>query len=94
MGIAFASAADPSRFRARQFSPSSRGTALIISEIMYHPREAGDTEALEYIEIFNTEPVREEMSGYRISGDIDFTFPPARPSPGAASSSWRATRTR
>ena len=61
--------------RARQLSPSSRGTPLIISEIMYHPREPGGTENLEYIEIFNTEPVSEIMSGYRISGAVDFTFP-------------------
>jgi len=60
---------------ARQFSPSSRGTPLIISEIMYHPREPGGTEVLEYIEIFNTEPVSEIISGYRISGAVNFTFP-------------------
>jgi hypothetical protein len=59
----------------RQLSPSSRGTALIISEIMYHPREPGGTEALEYIEIFNTEPVWESLSGYQISGAVHFTFP-------------------
>ena len=60
----------------RQLSPSSRGTPLIISEIMYHPREAGGTETLEYIEIFNTEPVAENLGGYQISGSVSFTFPP------------------
>jgi len=73
-----AATANPYRSRARQLSPSSRSTPLIISEIMYHPREAGGTEVLEYIEIFNTEPVPENMSGYRISGDVDFTFPSNR----------------
>ena len=65
----------PYMSRARQLSPSSRGTPLIISEIMYHPREADGAETLEYIEIFNTEPVAENLSGYRISGAVEFTFP-------------------
>ncbi|HEY5911014.1 MAG TPA: lamin tail domain-containing protein [Verrucomicrobiae bacterium] len=83
MGIVFASsAADPQLSRARQLSPSSRGTPLIISEIMYHPREPGGTEVLEYIEIFNTEPVSEIISGYRISGAVDFTFPANTSLPG------------
>ncbi|MBE7503458.1 MAG: lamin tail domain-containing protein [Verrucomicrobiales bacterium] len=68
-------AASPPLTRARQLSPSSRGTPLILSEIMYHPREPGGTEILEYIEIFNTEPVAEDLSGYRLTGDVDFTFP-------------------
>ena len=77
LGIVIACAgADPYTSRARQLSPSNRGTPLIISEIMYHPQEAGGTEVLEYIEIFNTEPVPESLSGYRISGAVDFTFPP------------------
>lgn len=66
----------------RQLSPSSRGTPLIISEIMYHPREPGGSEVLEYIELFNTEPVAEIISGYRISGAVDFTFPPNTSLPG------------
>jgi len=61
---------------AQQLSPSNRGTPLIISEIMYHPREPSGTEALEYIEIFNTEPMSENLGGYRISGAVDFAFPP------------------
>lgn len=65
----------PDLSRARQLSPSSRGTPLIISEIMYHPRKAGGIEVLEFIEIFNTEPVSEILSGFRISGAVDFTFP-------------------
>jgi hypothetical protein len=68
-------AANPPLARARQLSPSSRGTPFIISEIMYHPREPGGTEHLEYLEIFNTEPVAEDLSGYRLTGDIDFAFP-------------------
>lgn len=68
--------ANPRLLRARQLSPSSRGTPLILSEIMYHPSEPGGAETLEYIELFNTEPVAEDLSGYRLTGDLDFTFPP------------------
>ncbi|MHC1769199.1 MAG: lamin tail domain-containing protein [Verrucomicrobiia bacterium] len=69
-------ALNPATSRARQLSPSNRGTPLIISEIMYHPREPGGTELLEFVEIFNTEPVSENLSEYRIAGAVEFTFPP------------------
>ncbi len=49
---------------------------------MYHPRENGGTEVLEYIEIFNTEPVSEIIGGCRLGGDIEFTFPPRMALPG------------
>ncbi|HOB97339.1 MAG TPA: lamin tail domain-containing protein [Verrucomicrobiota bacterium] len=75
-------APDPATTRSRQLSPSNRGTALIISEIMYHPRETGGTEVLEYIEIFNTEPVSEIIGGCRLGGDVEFTFPPRMALPG------------
>jgi hypothetical protein len=73
--LAISAAPTQPNTRTRQLSPSSRGTPFIISEIMYHPREPGGTEVLEYIEIYNTEPVSEIMSGYRISGSVDFTLP-------------------
>jgi len=52
--------------------PSSRNTGLIISEIMYHPRL---TNLLEFIELFNAQPYAEDLTGWRISGDVDYTFP-------------------
>lgn len=58
--------------------PSSRRTGLAISEIMYHPREvlwAGRPAELEFVELFNSNPYFEDLSGYRLSGDIEFTFP-------------------
>jgi hypothetical protein len=60
----------------RQLSPSSEGSPLIISEIMYHPADSPDTNSMEFIEIFNTEPVDQHIGGFRISGDVDYTFPP------------------
>ena len=59
--------------------PSSRKTGLVISEIMYHPRDVfvGTNKLeLEFVELFNSNPYYEDISGYRLAGDIDFTFPP------------------
>ena len=55
--------------------PSSRKTGLAITEIMYHPPERADGKNLEFIEVFNSNPFFEDISGYRLTGDIDFTFP-------------------
>lgn len=54
---------------------ASRLTGLVISEIMYHPADrAGISNSLEYVEIFNSGGTPEEISGYRIDGDIHYTF--------------------
>jgi hypothetical protein len=58
---------------------SSRRTGLVISEIMYHPQDTylGANKAeLEFVEIFNSNPFEEDISGHRLSGDIDYRFPP------------------
>src|SRR4029079_9368989 len=52
--------------------PSSRRTSLIISEIMYHPAEVSGL-SLEYIEIFNGQDYYEDLSGYKIDGDVHYT---------------------
>ena len=56
--------------------PSRRRSGLAFSEIMYHPRARNDGRVLEYIELYNSNPWREPLAGYRIDGSIDFTFPP------------------
>lgn len=55
--------------------PSSRNTSLAISEIMYHPIEVPGF-SLEFIEIFNGQDYYEDLSGFRLDGDIHYTFPP------------------
>lgn len=55
--------------------PSTRRGPLILSEIMYHPTHRADGRNLEFIELYNSNPFFEDISGFRISGDIDFTFP-------------------
>ncbi len=59
-------------FDPRQHGTSSRRTALTVTEIMYHPPEGSE---LEYVEIFNTSPLPLQLDGYRLSGQIGFTFP-------------------
>ncbi len=56
--------------------PASRRTGLVFSEIMYHARPAGDAgRQLEFVELYNADTIFEDLGGWRISGDIDFTFP-------------------
>ena len=65
--------------RTEPLGPSSRKTGLVISEIMYHPRDVylGTNKAeLEFVEIYNSNPYYEDISGYRLSGEIDYVFPP------------------
>jgi hypothetical protein len=62
---------------------SSRKTSLVISEIMYHPVPAGSKD-LEFIELFNANPFFEDISGFRLSGEVDFVFPEGTILPGGA----------
>jgi len=55
--------------------PSSRLSALVISEIMYHPRERADGRNSEFIELYNADLIDQDLTGHRISGDVDFSFP-------------------
>jgi hypothetical protein len=55
--------------------PSSRKTGLAITEIMYHPKPREDGRNLEFIELMNTLPWFEDISGYSISGDVGYTIP-------------------
>ena len=53
----------------------SRRTGLVISEIHYHPVARLDGKNLEFIELYNSNPWIEDLAGFRLSGDVDFTFP-------------------
>lgn len=64
--------------------PSSRKTGLAITEIMYHPATRNDQRDLEFIEILNTQPFFEDLSGFRLSGDIEYVFPPGTILPSGA----------
>jgi hypothetical protein len=56
--------------------PSSRKTGIVITEIMYKPARRDDGRVIDYVEIFNSNPFFEDISGWRLSGDIDYKFPP------------------
>ncbi|MDA7680206.1 lamin tail domain-containing protein [bacterium] len=55
--------------------PAARTTGLVITEIHYHPRPQDDGLNLEFIELYNSQPWAEDLSGHRISGDVDYHFP-------------------
>lgn len=56
--------------------PSSRRTGLAFTELMYHPAPRADGRKIEFIELYNSNPFYEDISGYRVSGDVSYTFPP------------------
>lgn len=65
--------------------PCSRKTPIVISEIMYKPAPRADTNNLEFIEIYNSNPWFHDISGYRLVGDnLQYTFPAATIIPGGA----------
>jgi hypothetical protein len=66
--------ADESALR-EPLGPSSRRTPIVISEIMYHPAPRSDGRNLEYVELYNSQPWVQDLSGYSLVGDIDFVFP-------------------
>ncbi|MBI1840159.1 MAG: lamin tail domain-containing protein [Verrucomicrobia bacterium] len=53
----------------------SRRTQFVISEIMYHPPQRGDGRNLEFIEVYNSNPFPEDLSGHQIAGDVNYAFP-------------------
>src|SRR5439155_6034153 len=57
--------------------PSSRTPPFVITEIMYKPFPSTNASggSLEFVEIYNSNPFFEEISRFRLSGDIDYTFP-------------------
>ncbi len=60
---------------AEPLGPSSRNTGIIISEIMYNYGWRPDGRVIEYIELYNSNPYTEDISGYMIKGLINYTFP-------------------
>ena len=62
--------------------PSSRKTGWAITEIMYHPARRVDGKNLEFIELYNSNPFFEDLGEYRLTGDIDYTFPKGTVVPG------------
>jgi regulation of enolase protein 1 (concanavalin A-like superfamily) len=56
--------------------PCSRLTPFVISEIMYKPAPRADTNNVEFIELYNSNPFFEDLSGFQIAGgSVSYTFP-------------------
>jgi len=55
--------------------PARRTTGLIINEVMYNPTNRPDGRNLEFVELHNSDITAENISGWRLSGTIEFTFP-------------------
>src|SRR5205823_14676727 len=57
--------------------PSSRRTGIVLTEIMYKPAPRNDTNNLEFIELYNSNPFFHDISGYKLAGEnLTYTFPP------------------
>ncbi len=55
--------------------PSTRHGPVVLSEIMYHPAPRTDGREVEFIELYNANPYFEDLSGWQLSGQVEFTFP-------------------
>lgn len=65
--------------------PSSRKTGIVISEIMWKPAPRTDGNNLEFVEIYNSNPFFQDISGYQITcADMHYTFPANTLIPGGA----------
>lgn len=63
--------------------PSSRKSPIAISEIMYKPAPRADGLNLAFIELYNSNPWFQDISGYQVvAGQMAFTFPPGTVMPG------------
>jgi hypothetical protein len=50
--------------------------SVILSEVLYHPLgTAEEAESLEFVELYNDEPLPRDLSGYRLEGGAYFLFP-------------------
>jgi CotH kinase protein/Lamin Tail Domain len=55
-------------------SASSRSMALVVSEVMYHSADDGET--LEFVELYNERAVFEDLSGCAFIDGIEYVFEP------------------
>ena len=59
-----------------QLGPSARTTPMVISEIMYKPAPRADGKNVEFIELYNSNPWYQDISGYQLTcADMSYTFP-------------------
>lgn len=54
--------------------PSTRRTAITFSEVHHQPPTDGTGRDLRFVELYNSNPFPEDLSGWSLTGDMDFTF--------------------
>ena len=65
--------------------PSSRTTGIVISEIMYKPAPRTDGNNTEFLELYNSCPFFQDISGYQVTcADMSYRFAPNTLIPGGA----------
>ena len=65
--------------------PSTRKTGIVISEIMWKPAPRADTNNVEFLEIYNSNPFFQDISSYQVTcADMNYTFPTNTLIPGGA----------
>ncbi|MBN8249194.1 MAG: lamin tail domain-containing protein, partial [Verrucomicrobia bacterium] len=55
--------------------PFVRSTGLVLSELHYHPMDDTSGRDLEFLELHNAGSIPEDLSGARLFGEIEYTFP-------------------
>ena len=63
------------RPNAEPMGPATRRGPYVFSEIHYHPQDRVDLKNLEFIEIYNSQAWAEDLSGCRITGEVNYDFP-------------------
>lgn len=68
-----------------QIGPSSRKSPIVFSEILYKPAPRADSNNVEFVELYNSNPWFHDIGGYRIaSAGMSYTFPPGTQIAGGA----------
>ena len=62
--------------------PCSRKTGLAITEIMYHPAARFDGKKIRFVELYNSNPYSEDISGFQFDGYIESVIPAGTVIPG------------
>jgi hypothetical protein len=62
--------------RLEPAGPSSRRSGIAFSEIHYEPAPSADLRNREFVELYNSNPFVEDLSGWRLTGEWDITLPP------------------
>jgi len=66
-----------------KIGPSSRKSPVVFSEIMWKPAPRTDGKNLEYLELYNSNPWFQDISGYQLNcADMTYTFPAGTQIPG------------